>query len=67
MAEKRKPKLVHSRFLSVKYGFLALFALMGMAFVSDIMKLENTTLWFDLVKITGGYLLGNGAAIGLSR
>lgn len=39
----------------------------GMGFASSYLAIENSQLWFDLLKITIGFLLGTGVSAGYSR
>ena len=62
-----KSKRFESPFYRIKLGFVALFVFIGLGFLSSYLEMENSYLWFDLVKITLGFLFGNGIAIGYSR
>jgi len=65
---KGKPPLeFSSHFYRLKIGFAALVIFAALAFISSVFGLENSNLWFDLVKLTTGYLFGTGISAGFSR
>lgn len=67
VSEGKPPIKVESRFYLIKLAFVAMIIFTVLGFISSYMKIENSTLWFDLAKITLGFMFGNGVSIGLTR
>jgi len=58
---------VESSFYRIKLAFAALVMFIVLGFTSSYLEMDNSTMWFDLAKITLGFLFGNGIAIGYSK
>lgn len=67
MPKGQPPKKISSHFYRLKLGFGALLMFSGFGFASSFLQMDNASLWFDLAKITLGFLFGSGISAGLSR
>ena len=67
LSDNGKPRKVESPFYRIKLAFIALIMFAILGFTSSYLEIENAALWFDLTKVTLGFLFGNGVAIGFSK
>jgi len=67
LSEGKPPVKLSSHFFRLKFGFAALIIFAALGFISSIFEIENSNLWFDLVKLSIGYLFGTGVSTGFSR
>jgi len=58
--KRKPPRKVSSHFYRLKIGFAALIIFAALGFVSSVFELENSNFWFDLVKLTIGFIFGAG-------
>jgi len=63
----RPPGRGTGQFITVKIGGLALLVFIAMLALSSFFNQEFVPLWFDLVKITLGYLFGTVSAQAVSK
>lgn len=67
LPDSEAPRKVESSFYRIKLAFAALVMFIVLGFASSYLEMDNSTMWFDLAKITLGFLFGNGIAIGYSK
>jgi len=65
--KSEEAKKVESYFYRIKLAFIALVMFIILGFLSSYLEMDNSATWFDLAKITLGFLFGNGIAIGYSK